>query len=436
MLREKINEKIQQLKGNSLIHRFIALLSVDVLSKVIMVVTIPLFLKVMSRDSFGLYNYLFSVVSLLAVLLTMGFHVSLSKLYLSVSSSEERGDVLFTINTLLVFFVAIIFVLFFCFDLDFYLIDVIFKNNFDYSSYRQIILISVITSLYSGIILNFLITSQRIKQVSIFNILKTLAYNFVPLVALYFFKDYDQAITRIGFSFGAESLLVLYFLLFIYRKEFSLRFKPELALRSLKISFPYFIATIPSSALLFLDKYILEKHVNFSDLSVYFLAFGIAGILSMLANSFNNVWFPEVFKIRDSRETLLKTKKVSSLLFGIYLLLGFGLYFAVWIALQFGVFDESYSEILIYLPFFVLSRIFLIVSNLFNILLVHIEKTYIYAIVNILIIGPLYVINDTLVELYSVLGSAIASLITGLLNLFIFYTILRVILHKRAVIQD
>ena len=95
--------------NNKLVKDFIPMFTADFLLMVSSFILLPFYLAFMSQDEFGLYSYMFVMVSSTTLFLSLGFHVSQMKLFHSFSKTEEKKSFLFTINTSLLFISVILF---------------------------------------------------------------------------------------------------------------------------------------------------------------------------------------------------------------------------------------------------------------------------------------------------------------------------------------
>lgn len=411
------------IEENSLLFRFFTFLSLDVLVRASSIVTLPIFIAIMPQDEFGQYNYLVNTISIFGSIMIFGFHIPLAKLYLEQGSDISKGIVLNTIFSTLLLFLFITYLAFGFFRVDELLAVILFNEEFNYSEYRLILLGTFLITVFSGILLNFFINAQKIKQITLFNLLKLFSVSIIPLIALYFFEGNTVSV-RLKAAYFSEALIVLFFFQYPLR-EFVFSFSFKVALRAIKLAIPYWVSTIPTMFMVFVDKYMLQHQVGYADLSVYYLAFAIAGIISMLASSFNNAWFPEIFKSKDIAENLNRTDSIVRKLTVIYVALSMVLILGAYIALELNIIKKEYYGILSIIPILCVGQILMILSKLYNILLVYLEKSYVFLIVNLSIVAPVTAFAYFLCERYGVLGAAMSNVFSGFLNFIVYYLIVR-----------
>ena len=76
--------------NNKLVKDFIPMFGVDFLLKVSSFILLPFYLAYMSQDEFGLYSYMFVMVSSTTLFLSLGFHVSQMKLFHSFQKLRKK----------------------------------------------------------------------------------------------------------------------------------------------------------------------------------------------------------------------------------------------------------------------------------------------------------------------------------------------------------
>jgi len=108
---------------HGIVRNFAAVFSVDLLVKASGIILLPLYLKLMTQDEFGLYNYLLSIIGLLGGLMYFGLHISQSKIYFDKPDVDFQGSAVFTIHTLLFLLILVFYSLFIFFKLDYLIVD-------------------------------------------------------------------------------------------------------------------------------------------------------------------------------------------------------------------------------------------------------------------------------------------------------------------------
>src|ERR1700676_5464933 len=146
-----VREKIQEYTGSVLVKRLFTVLSIDILVKLSGALLLPVYLRLMTQDEYGLYGYLISIILTFSLVLNFGLYIPLSKFYHDYDS-EEKGHLLFTIFALLASILLCVILPIYYFHWDYQIVKVLFKNPINYSYYRSTVLMAIIVS-----VLNFML---------------------------------------------------------------------------------------------------------------------------------------------------------------------------------------------------------------------------------------------------------------------------------------
>jgi O-antigen/teichoic acid export membrane protein len=229
-----MNRLYNKYKQSVIINRFVNLFSIDILIKASSFILLPVYLKLMTQTEFGLFNYLVSIVGFFAQILNFGLYLAQSKIYQELES-DQKGAFVFTLQmTLLMLFVPSVLIIY-IFHLDNYVIELLFKNPIDYATFRFPILLAIVASVYSFMLSNFLLSSEKIRQVQRYNVIRLVLLNITVLAVLFFLNDKVNA--RLIATYTVElSLVVIFFYYMI--KEMKPKFNKIQMYRSVKIGFP------------------------------------------------------------------------------------------------------------------------------------------------------------------------------------------------------
>lgn len=405
--------KIQdRIAGSPLLRNYLKVFSVDVMVKGAGILLLPVYLKLMTQEEFGLYGYLIAVISTFSIVFNLGIHIAQSKLYHEYPQ-ELRGSLYYTLNMLLLGFIVILLLLVFVFDLDYPLIEFLFKNPINYPAYRGAILLATVVSVYSMMLVNYFLTSSRISSLQSFNIARIVLVNAVVIGILYLSSKGDHALLRIKYAFIVEAgILVLFSMGYI--REMNFRFDRSVAVRALTISLP-----VATSALLGLfinlsDRYFIEKYGSLKDLSIYNLAIVISGVVPFVFASFQNIWLPEFLKEKDVQANRLRSHRLVVRLVVLFAVLSAATWIVLKAALLIGVVDGKYETVLPLLPLVLLSSIITSLTPMYSNHLIYLDKLYLVVAVGIPVAILSILLNWTLVPMYGIYGAASSSLVSGL----------------------
>lgn len=415
-------------KGNEMFSRFVKVFSVDVLVRGANLLLIPVFLYLMSRQEFGIYNYLYSFAMTAAGILNFGFYVSLTKLYADTNESKRKqSSMMFTLSTSMVFLLAVSMIVIYLTKFDISFFNYSMKNNLDdintaiYLNYRVFVFVAIISMVFTNYLTFFFISSDNIPNLQKFNILRLILSNGTAILVLYYSSS-DTVMLRLAITYVAELLLTIAFGSLIV-KRFIPVFDFYYLKKAFKIGTPLMVAAIMATMINFGDKFFVMKYAGVSDFADYSLAIILATIVLIVFQSFNFVWLPMFLKEKDMLVLKRKTRRYTILMFFALMGIGLMIFIGVWVALRFKIIPSVYSSgILVVLPVLIVSQVFAALIGLYVNYMTYFEKTYIQVFVGgiISIIG--YFLFDYLTGAYLGLGAALALLILNILAFIFYYT--------------
>src|SRR5580704_8329939 len=91
----------KKLKTNVLLRRLLTVVSLDILVKASSLLLLPVYLRLMTQDEYGIFNYILSIAYSFSVLLNLGLYIPQSKLYHDFPDLQDKGKLIYTINVLL-----------------------------------------------------------------------------------------------------------------------------------------------------------------------------------------------------------------------------------------------------------------------------------------------------------------------------------------------
>ncbi|MDZ4716523.1 MAG: oligosaccharide flippase family protein [Cytophagales bacterium] len=420
-------DAIRKYSLNPFVRNYIKIFSVDVLVKGSGFLLLPVYLTLMSQDEFGLYGYLIAIISTFSLVFNLGIYASQSKLYHDYPS-ERRGEVLYTLNVMLLGFLMFLFVLVFLFNLDYALIAILFKNPLDYPVYRIPVLLGVVTSVYAMLLVNYFLTSENIRMVQIFNFLRALLIHTI-VVTILWNVDGDSAFLRIKYSILLELGLILSFA-YVYIQQMRAHFDVEVARRALSIGFPIMISAALGVFINLSDRYFIDKFGSMQDMSRYNLALTLAGIIPFVFASFQNVWLPQLMKEKNPEEGRIRNRKmVLRLTIGL-LLISAGIMTFLKVLLWTGWINEKYADALPLLPIVLGTAVLASITGMYSNQLIYLEKLSAIIFVGLVVAILSVFLNLQLVPKWNIYGAAISSFIANGFFLVV-YVILTARFHKQ-----
>ena len=403
--------KLKELLDNSAIRKCISLLSTDVLVRGANFLLIPVFLHLMTKNDFGVYGYLYNFAMSCSLILNLGYHVALPKLYVQTSEDKQsNSSMLFTLTTLLFSFVCSVFLLFYLTDLDFKFFNIVNKGEnaqFDYTTYRPYLFVATASMIFSNFLTYYFISSKKIKNIQFFNLIRLFLCNGTAILVLYLSKDTDTVMLRLCCTYLSELLLCILFFGGVIRQMRAV-FCRNYVTKALKIGLPICSVALINTFINFGDKQFVMMYCGNETMGAYNLATTLATIPLIVFQSFNFVWLPDFLAEKDlatlNRKTNRNAKLVFLVLLGVSLVVWIGTYFL----LLWGVFPQNYKEIISFLPILLLSQIFASMILYYFNSFTYFEKTYIPMIVSIVSAALSYVLYSVLGKAFGVMGIATA----------------------------
>lgn len=421
---------IEKYKDNLLLNRLLSVLSVDILVKLSGVILLPVYLRLMTQEEYGLYGYLLSIILTFSVVLNFGLYIPLSKFYHDFENIQDKGQLLFTIFCLLVGTLIIVVVPIYFFGFDYDLVKILFKNQINYPNYRGSVLLALLATICNFMLTNFFFTSEKIKHLQQYNILRIICINLITLAFLFLLVNQDKVRTRLESTYLVELLLFFCFF-YVYAKEIHPKFNLKIALPALKLAIPVMLSAVFGIVINFSDKFFLEKYGSFKDMSYYYLAVSCASVIPMIFGSFQNAWLPLFLKEKDLKKNIAKTNKLIIRLFLIFLILSALILLFVKILLVMNIIQSKYNETMFILPILLVSQVISALVPLYTNYLVYFEKTHIVSVTGLTVCCISLGLSLLIIPRYGVYGAALVSLLSNLSYFIIYYFIVKIYREKK-----
>ena len=365
---------VDRYRNSALLKKVSGLLAIDILVRSSSIILLPLFLLLMTQEEYGLYMYIISIVTTFSVVLNFGLYVAQSKYYSDADTNERKQEILFNISLLLSLLLLAFILPVYILGLDYKLVRWLFSNPIDYASYRWIIMLAVVVSVYSVILLNYFMTSERLRLFRRYNLYRLLAVNIISLAALYYIHS-DNISTRLYSTYLVELVILLTFAWF-YIKEMRPRADWKWMPKALKLSMPIMLSAIWGLLSNYSDKFFLEKYGSARDLSYYYLAFSLSNVVYMICTAVQNVWLPGFLKEKDLKRNIRNTRRlVARLAIGL-ILLGAAMVAGLAVALETEIISSKYYPALYILPILLLAQNFGGISLFYSNYMIYLERTH------------------------------------------------------------
>lgn len=418
-----IRDLIGRYRRNTSLVRMLTILSMDILTRLSNILLLPVYLRLMSQEEYGLYNYILSIVTTFSVVLNFGLYVSQTKYYSDMHDSGERKVVLFNILFLLTGLLAIVMLSAYFFGFDYVLVKLLFKDDIAYATLRLPLLLAVVVSVYIVILANYFVTSEKIDLFRKYNLFRLLVVNTVVVLALYLSRG-EKIHVRLLYTYVTELAVLIVFSLY-YVREMLPKIDWGLMGKYLKLGLPVMFSAIWGMVSNYSDKFFLEKHGSAKDLSYYFLAFSIANVLYMICLAVQNSWLPTFLREKDLKTNMRQTKKLMirlalGLLLLAVLLMGF-----FFLALHWNIISPKYRPAMPILPFLLVAQILNGIVLLYSNYMIYFEKTHLSLFIGMItsVIG--LIISYFLVPRWGTYGAVTAYLTVQLAYLGLYHWTVR-----------
>lgn len=415
-------------RNNVFLKRLSTVLIVDILVRASNIVLLPVYLKLMTQDEYGIYNYLLSIIQSLSVILNFGLYVAQSKFYSDAMTDERRKIVLFNIFFSVTVMMTIVLTPLYLFGWDEPLISFLFSNNNNYQHYRWPILMALVATVYTVILSNFFVISERIKLFRNYNLIRLITVHAVVLSCLFFFRT-DTVKVRLTYTYICE-IAVMLGIFYFYFKDMLPKIDWKLIGNSFKLGLPIMISAIWAASSNNSDKFFLEKFGTPKDLSSYYLAFSLANLLLMIATSIQNVWMPKFLKEKDLRKNIRQTNRlmirIGLGLSGISVFIVLGLI----LVLKIGVISADYWPTVYILPILLIAQTVSSIATIYGNYFIYLSKTQWSLLTGAITLGVGLLISSFFISNWSVYGAALVYLVIQLTYLGLYYLVINTSLKR------
>ncbi|AEI50307.1 polysaccharide biosynthesis protein [Runella slithyformis DSM 19594] len=378
----------------------------------------------MSQQEFGLYTYLFYIITTLANLLTFGFDTAQSKLFFD--ENQRKGSLLFTINTFVFGFLIFFTLLVSITGIDQWIFErIISTPGFSFDSYRVSFWLYVALNIATVFMNVFFLVSERIQLYQYFNLARIFLVNGTVIsVFLYWQAPFDNVIFRISLEaiLGSFVFGVLYMK---YAQNFKPIFNKELLKDALNIGLPMMGSNAISIIYNLSDKYFLQNISGMESLAIYNLSLMLSLPISLIFTSFNTLWIPQFFKEKNLKINYQHTLKFLPL-FGLgYAILLSLIWGGVWFMLKANLVAQTYTPILWLLPIVFVGKTFDVFCHLFSNFIIYLKMTQVSFKLTLLFGIMALTLNFLFIPKYGIIASSLIILLVPLCRLAVLIRFIR-----------
>lgn len=371
---------------NPIIRKSISLFSTDVLVRGANFLLIPVFLHLMTKNDFGVYGYLYNFAMTCSLILNLGYHSALPKLYIETAESKkDNASMLFTLSISLFGFLVFMFALFCITDADYAFFNIINEGEnvrFNYKTYRPYLFVALASMIFSNFLTYYFISAKKVRNIQIFNLVRMFACNITVIAVLYCSKNADTVLLRLSITYVIEFLLCCVFAR-SFIKEIWCKYRKDYILRALKIGLPLSFVGLVNSVVNFGDKQFVMLYCGSEAMGAYNLATLLATIPLIVFQSFNFVWLPNFLGEKNLQILKKKNNRNAIAILALLLMLSLFIWLGAYLLLRWGIFPQNYGEITSYLPLLLLSQVFAALILYYFNYFTYFEKTHIPMLISV-----------------------------------------------------
>lgn len=405
---------------HQLLRRLLTVLSLDVLVKASSIVLLPVYLRLMTQDEYGLFNYILSMAYAVSALLNLGLYIPQSKLYHEDRDAGRRGRLICTIQVLLLAGLLLVVLPGYVFGGDRYAARLLFRDPSAYDRYRPWILLLTLSSLFAYMLTNFFYTAEKIGRIKRYSLCRVIGINGISIAVLYLLRSQDAIRLRLMAISGTELALLAVFYRGYLRKMVRV-IDPRLVIKCLRLALPVMVSSVFNIIINFGDKFFLEKSVDYKVLSVYYLATACAGVVALFSASLQNVWLPLFFQEKDVERNLRRTNKLVGRLIRGLVVFSLAVVAAVWCCLRTGLIPARYAEVVYVLPVLLAGQVVICVALLYSNYLVYFDRTSLILWSGLAVSVTSGLLNMILIPVWQIYGAATTLLAANSFYLVLYY---------------
>lgn len=421
LFRSNIFQYYNSIIKNEFYSRISFVLFAEISTKIFGYLVLPIYLHLMSKDSFGIFTYIFVLISTSLSITSLGLSsVIIKKVSIYEKKYSEISSILL-LQTIFLIFISII-----IFSNEVYFVE-LFNSLLNLktlnTTFLRLIIIIIIFSTYNLLIYAFLITSKNKFKIFFFIISKFVFINLFSLLFLYIFKDKDASIIRLWGMLTGEFLnfiifgyLIIKYIKFKIIKNFS--------------SYLYTGGPLVLNGIIYLMINIYFRNsildngfINtIADINLTIL---LLSPIIYLASAIQSAWATDLMQLKDLGSVINKTINYVPKIFLLFISILMVIYFLIVISFNFNLIPTSYENIKIY--FFLLSGFILFQSfhHFIDNIFLYSNKTFLSLINRILSLAffvffTFFVENSKMICLMLSLSYMIAFLIS-IYFIFHFY---------------
>ncbi|MBH0087498.1 lipopolysaccharide biosynthesis protein [Pseudoalteromonas sp. NSLLW218] len=371
-------------------------------------VTTPILSWLYSSEDIGLYSLSISLISFTIII----FSVGMDSAYIREFHDVDSKDKLFStclIPTFLLLLALTAFVFFY------------FKENISILGFSSYEIHLLLFCSFLATANRFLSLDLRMKEEALLYSAYLIINKFAVvafLVGFYFFRDGNRA--SIFNSLLLSQILLLLYLLFFSKIKLTTTDLKFLDIKKyLRYGLPLVVSSTSYWAMMSSDKFIISYYLDVSAVGFYSVAQTLGAVFIIFQSILSIIWPPYIYKM-DKLSTEIAIKKgylwIDIMLTGSIVLC---VLFLLSINFILGLFPSKYASVIDFLSFILLSSVVFTLSELVLIGMNVKKKTPVVMLITFVALIINISLSILLVDLFSLSGVAIATLISFTVMFFL-----------------
>lgn len=405
---KRIINFLNSIKGKNLTK----ILFTEGVMKIINISLLPLYLNLMSKEEYANYGFIVSFIGSAAAIANLSFSTYQSKYTYNNTNPKLLFDKLIGTSLLLC---LIIFVPIYVFTDK----EVLFKKLLGISGighYYGFIALGISTSTIFLTIKTFLYPTNRVSLYQNTMLVIGILLHVFSLIS-FVFLDLHRDFLRLG-VFATIFLLGFIFLTKKIKFRFQIFSLKELR-GVLKITLPLIIGSFASIIINLIDRYILNTKDLYNTVADLNLALTLTLFISFASASINDTFQIDFFGKKNLHQGIKILMQKIKLTTSTNILLSISIYIITYTAILLKVLPEDYKSIMIILPFVLLSKSVVSVTNLITHTYLFLDKTKYTAAQSIILSVLSIPISIVLIEKYQTIGAGLSLVSIAFLGLIL-----------------
>ncbi len=395
-------------------------LSVDVISKVISFVLLPIYLNLMPKNEFGEYGFVFVTIITASTLMTLNFYIFIIKDLSVIKKFIEQKE---KFSTLFIFVMMCNLLLFFfgiaC-EVYFHIISNFFGILLFQIEKVICILLLIFFNVASLFQYSLILSRKKIYEICLFILFKVIFANFFSLIFLTNINEiYDTVLLRLFGVLLGEIIQFISLHIIINKNYYEINFNINYFNKKILTALPLIASSLASLIITVVDRKLLQLYYGNKYLAEYNLVYFLLLPITMIVSSFQSIWNPKMFNIKNYSLAFAKTKIVIIYMFFFLLFIAASIYVCILILFKFSFINQEYQNILpLYLAMTV-GFIFGILLNFIDGLNLYLNRTLYKLYVTLITLFIFSVLNFFLIPKYAYYGIAISLFISNVVGFLI-----------------